>query len=68
MVKTMGYRVLELPPQYCILNPFENNWHQLKSRVKYENISPILNSSVVELVRYTIVNIPTQGWKKVLIM
>lgn len=38
-------------------------WHQLKSLVRSENISPTLSSSVVELIRKCFNDIPPGSWK-----
>ncbi|KAJ8912841.1 hypothetical protein NQ315_007973 [Exocentrus adspersus] len=51
MAEEMGHTVLRLPPYYCIFNPIEHLWHQVKSRVRSENISPTLGSTVVDLVK-----------------
>ena len=45
MATEMGHTVLRLPPYYCIFNPIEQMWHQLKSKVRSKNISPALSCS-----------------------
>lgn len=59
----MGHTVLRLPPYYCIFNPIEHMWHQVKSNVRTENTSPTLSASVVTLIRKVIDSIPIESWK-----
>ena len=63
MAAEMRHTVLRLPPYYCIFNPIEQMWHQLKSKVRSENISPTTSCSVVELIRNCIHDIPPDSWK-----
>lgn len=63
LAEEIGHTVLRLPPYYCIFNPIEHMWHQLKSLVRSENISPTLSSSVVELIRKCFNDIPPGSWK-----
>jgi len=58
-----GHTVLRLPPYYCIFNPIELIWHQLKSNIRRNNISPTLNASVVELIKNEVRKISADSWK-----
>lgn len=58
-----GHTVLRLPPYYCVFNPIELIWHQLKSNVRRSNTSPTLNTSVIELIKNVIGNISAENWK-----
>jgi transposase len=51
MAKSLGHTIERLPPYYCVLNPIELVWSQLKHRVRKENKTPTSHSSVVDLVR-----------------
>lgn len=59
----MGHTVLRLPPYHCIFNPIEHMWHQVKSKVRAENVSPTLSASVIKLIKTVINNIPAESWK-----
>ena len=59
----MGHMVLRLPPYYCIFNPIEHMWHQVKSKVRAENTSPTLSASILSLIRKSIDSIPRESWK-----
>ena len=58
-----GHTVLRLPPYYCIFNPIEHIWSQLKTMIRRENTSPTLSSSVIELIKKCVNNIPVETWK-----
>lgn len=58
-----GHTVLRLPPYYCIFNPIELIWHQLKSNIRRNNSSPTLNASVVELIKNEVKKISADSWK-----
>jgi transposase len=58
-----GHTVLRLPPYYCVFNPIEHIWHQLKSNVRRNNTSPTLNTSVVELIKSVVNDITADSWK-----
>ncbi|KAJ8912260.1 hypothetical protein NQ315_008851 [Exocentrus adspersus] len=62
----MGHTVLRLPPYYCIFNPIEHIWHQVKSRVRSENIPPTLGFTVVELAKKVVQDISIDSWKKLI--
>lgn len=61
-----GHTVLRLPPYYCVFNPIEQIWHELKSNVRRENTTPTLSTSVVELIQKHVNNISTDSWKNCL--
>ncbi|KAJ8921256.1 hypothetical protein NQ315_013728 [Exocentrus adspersus] len=64
MAEEMGHTVLRLPPYYCTFKPIEHIWYKVKSRVRSENISPTLGSTVVDLVKKVVQDIPVDSWKK----
>lgn len=61
--KEHGHEVLRLPPYYCILNPIELIWAELKKKVRRANTSPNLNAAVVDLVRTSASEIGEDSWK-----
>lgn len=63
MANTTGHCVLRLPPYYCIFNPIEQVWHQVKSGVRAVNTSPTISNSVLQLIRNSIQNVTSQNWK-----
>lgn len=63
MAQEMGRTVLRLPPYYCIFNPIEHMWRQLKSTIRSQNTSPTLGSSVCELIKKVVDEIPVESWK-----
>jgi transposase len=63
LAEDMGHTVLRLPPYYCLFNPIEHMWHQLKSNVRSQNVSPTLSGSVVELIRKCVDDISPESWK-----
>ncbi|MGH9701240.1 MAG: transposase [Candidatus Acidiferrales bacterium] len=63
MAEKKGHTVLRLPPYYCVFNPIELIWHQVKSRVRAQNVSPTLGVSVVELIKSVVSDIPSESWK-----
>lgn len=64
MAKSMGHTVLRLPPYYCIFNPIEHIWRQLKSEVRTQNITPTLNSEVIKLIQKSVESISKESWQK----
>lgn len=63
LAEEQGHTVLRLPPYHCIFNPIEHLWHQVKSKVRAENVTPTLGPSVIELIKNVVNNIPVQSWK-----
>ena len=51
LAEQMGHTVLRLPPYHCVFNPIEHMWHQVKSKVRAENVSPTLGASVIKLTK-----------------
>lgn len=49
--------VLRFPPYYCIFNPLELIWHQVKSNVRRHSTHPTLCPCVVELVKNVVGNV-----------
>ncbi|XP_050503456.1 uncharacterized protein LOC126882532 [Diabrotica virgifera virgifera] len=58
-----GHTVLRLPPYYCVLNPIELLWAQLKNHIRRNNTSPKDAQSVVELIKTEFKNISAQNWQ-----
>jgi transposase len=46
-----GHTVLGLPPYYCVLNPIELVWSQLKHGIRKSNKTPHLSPTVIEVIR-----------------
>ena len=63
LANEMGHTVLRLPPYYCMFNPIEHIWHELKASVRRNNASPTLNSSVIGLIEAEMKKIPNESWK-----
>lgn len=62
MAEKFGHTVLRLPPYYCVLNPIELIWGQLKTSIRRQNVSPTINDNVVELIKSEINNIGDKQW------
>lgn len=63
LARENGHEVLRLPPYYCILNPIELVWSQLKHSVRKGNLTPSLSDSVVRLIRKEADNVTGNLWK-----
>lgn len=61
--KEHGHQVLRLPPYYCIFNPIELIWSELKNKIRKANATPNLNNVVVQLVRNTVDLIGVDSWR-----
>lgn len=61
--KSKGHTVLRLPPYHCIFNPIEHIWHQLKSAVRRNNVSPTINASVLDIITTEVDKIPVSSWE-----
>jgi hypothetical protein len=48
---------------YCVLNPIELIWSQLKHGVRKSNLTPGLGSSVIELIRHRTAKIYCVLWR-----
>ncbi|XP_050509051.1 uncharacterized protein LOC126886230 [Diabrotica virgifera virgifera] len=59
-----GHTTLRLPPYYCVLNPIELLWSQLKYNVRQKNVSPKCYNNVVKLIDSEFKNISEDNWKK----
>jgi hypothetical protein len=46
-----GHTVLRLPHYYCVLNPIEMVWSQLKHKIRKVNNTPNLGESVIRATR-----------------
>lgn len=62
LAESLGHTVLRLPPYYCIFNPIEQMWHQLKSGVRRRNTCPRLNATVLKLIQEEMEKIPDSSW------
>lgn len=63
LAEQAGHNVLRLPPYHCMFNPIEHLWHQVKSKVRAENVTPTLSPSVINLIKNVINNVPIESWK-----
>lgn len=63
MASESGHTVLRLPPYYCVLNPIESMWHQLKSNIRRKNISPTLCETVISLIKDSVEEISVESWR-----
>lgn len=59
LAEQLGHTVLRLPPYHCIFNPIEHLWHQVKSKIRTENVTPTLSPSVINVIN----NMPVESWK-----
>lgn len=62
LAKQAGHEVLRLPPYYCVLNPIELLWGQLKRNIASKNQSPKLSASVIKLIESEVAAIDNQHW------
>ena len=58
-----GHVVLRLPPYYCVLNPIELVWSDLKKRIRRHNTSPNLSPLVVDIIKAEVNNITPETWE-----
>ena len=63
IAKNNGHTVLRLPPYYCILNPIEMVWSQLKHFIRKANQQPHLNNVVVEVIRQQVGKTEAELWR-----
>ncbi|XP_072377818.1 uncharacterized protein [Diabrotica undecimpunctata] len=59
-----GHTTLRLLPYYCVLNPIELLWSQLKYNVRQKNVSPKCYNTVVTPIDSEFKNISEDNWKK----
>lgn len=52
--KEKGCKILRLPPYYCILNPIEMMWGNLKRSVRQRNNDPKFSEAVLNHIRDTV--------------
>jgi transposase len=57
-----GHTVLRLPPYYCVLNPIELVWSQLKHGIRKSNKTPHLSPTVIEVIREEVSKINQNLW------
>uniref|UniRef100_A0A6P7GTX2 Uncharacterized protein LOC114342223 n=1 Tax=Diabrotica virgifera virgifera TaxID=50390 RepID=A0A6P7GTX2_DIAVI len=58
-----GHTIFRLPPYFCVLNPIELIWGQLKPRIRHSNTFPKFNKKVIEIIKKEVANI-TIDWQK----
>lgn len=61
-----GHTVLRLPPYYCVLNPIELIWAQLKDKVRRTNVAPKFSASVLDLIKEQVKTIGESNWQAVI--
>lgn len=64
MANAANFIVLRLPPYFCIFNPIELIWGQLKKRIRRKNIFPTKDDHVVDLIKSEISAISGLDWKR----
>nr|CAH7768126.1 unnamed protein product [Callosobruchus chinensis] len=57
-----GHDVLRLPPYFCVFNPIELIWGQLKQRVRRKNTYPKFDKKVIDLIKTEIGIINKEDW------
>lgn len=60
-LKNLGHEVLRLPPYYCIFNPIEMVWSQVKRALWKGNVNP-KESDSIDLIRETINRVTPHNW------
>lgn len=63
LAKQKGHFVLRLPPYYCIFNPIELIWSQLKRSLCRNNKNPRLTKESISLIKTEIANISQDIWR-----
>nr|CAH7757853.1 unnamed protein product [Callosobruchus chinensis] len=66
IAKKYGHTVLRLPPYYCVFNPNELIWGQLKRRIRKRNRYPKFGKRVVDLIKEEVTHIGENECKKCL--
>lgn len=61
--ENLGHSVLRLPPYYCIFNPIELIWSQLKNGIRKHNTAPTVSHKVIETINSEINKITAENWK-----
>ena len=57
-----GHLVLRLPPYHCCLNATELVWHQLKSKVRRQNVYADQPKKVLQLIKESCDEITGEHW------
>ena len=57
-----GHLVLRLPPYHCCLNAIELVWHQLKSKVRWQNVLADQPKKVLQLIKESCDEITGEHW------
>jgi transposase len=58
------HTVVRLPPYFCIFNPIEFMWAELKKRIRRKNVKPKFDRAVINLITEEVANITTEDWQK----
>lgn len=64
MLAAEGIQVIRYPPYYCIYNPIELIWSQVKRLARAGNVKPELSQSITPLIRNCIAAITPELWRK----
>lgn len=63
MANALGHIVLRLPPYYCIFNPIELIWAQLKQSIRKANNLPRFSETCINVIKEAINHITSENWK-----
>jgi transposase len=61
--KANGFEVLRLSPYFCIFNPIELIWGDLKRSIRKYNDRPESSPAVVDLIRREVQKITPEKWR-----
>lgn len=64
LAEDYGHTILKLPPYYCIFNPIELIWSQLKAHVRRNNKNPKFSKGSIELIIKEVQEIKAEAWRK----
>ncbi|XP_050501612.1 uncharacterized protein LOC126881397 isoform X3 [Diabrotica virgifera virgifera] len=59
-----GHTILRLPPYFCVFNPIELIWGQLKPSIRRSNKFPKFDKKVIEIIKKEVANITKVDWQK----
>lgn len=63
MAKSYNCVVLRLPPYFCIFNPIELIWSDLKRGIRKFNNNPESSPAVIDIIRKQVDSITTEKWQ-----
>jgi len=64
LARKEGHVVPRLPPYYCVFNPIELIWSQLKGNIRKSNINPTDCKFILQLIRQKVAEITPELWAK----